>query len=644
MPQSLEPFLTPIICDPSARGTFSPNIANRRGPKTGAVPFDAKRHQAALRAERKQSRVSNIAVLDFETDPFDAATDAIIAPFLCVLYSDNFSPIIIWDDNEKTFIEKTIAAIEALPNAYTIYAHNGGKFDYMFLVHKLRGKVSFKGRAIMACTIGNHELRDSYHLIPERLASYKKDEISYDKMKRSVRHKHRQEIIDYCIADCRYLLELVKTFIEQYGFKMSIGGAAIAELKKSYDVKTLKGPTDAFIRGGFTRQDGTKTNGYYFGGRVECLAGLGHFKGKYKLYDVNSMYPFAMANYQHPIGNEYIIRPGKPNADTVFLELECFNKGALVTRAKNNETEATFGYGKFKTTIWEYETALKYGLIENVKVLLCVDNKERSNFKDFILPLYAKRQLVKAELKRLRTTGDDKTRAYEELKKDDIFLKLILNNSYGKFAENPRKYKDHFISSYGERPTSPLRDPEKRSIDLSTWGLVPQFESQEYCIWQRPSPGMKFRNVGTAASITGAARAILMEAIHNSEGAIYCDTDSLICLSLNANLHPTELGAWDLEKELSEVIICGKKLYAYREASTGIEHVKSKGASGLAFEQMFKLLYGETIKTKNAGATLTRTGKQYYLVRNIKATAKTKSAIDKSRKTPYRFSASRKVS
>src|SRR6185312_8763742 len=41
---------------------------------------------------------------------------------------------------------------------------------------------------------------------------------------------------------------------------------------------------------------------WFFGGRVECLAGAGHFvagNGGYKLYDVNSMYPSAMANGLH---------------------------------------------------------------------------------------------------------------------------------------------------------------------------------------------------------------------------------------------------------------------------------------------------------------------------------------------------------
>ena len=79
----------------------------------------------------------------------------------------------------------------------------------------------------MAARIGKHELRDSYHIIPEKLANWKKDDFDYSKLARGNRKRFRDEIIRYCINDCAYLLDIVKSFVGTYGLKLSIGQAAI---------------------------------------------------------------------------------------------------------------------------------------------------------------------------------------------------------------------------------------------------------------------------------------------------------------------------------------------------------------------------------------------------------------------------------
>jgi len=132
------------------------------------------------RGKAQRERAENIAILDMETDPFDAVEEMIIRPFLAVLYSDKFDTVVIWEENEDVFAEKVTAAIEKLPGKFTIYAHNGGRFDFLFLLHKMRGPVAFKGRGIMQAYIGAHELRDSFHIIPERLANWQKEKFDYE--------------------------------------------------------------------------------------------------------------------------------------------------------------------------------------------------------------------------------------------------------------------------------------------------------------------------------------------------------------------------------------------------------------------------------------------------------------------------------
>jgi len=583
------------------------------------------RSAASTRSEKAENRLDHVAVLDFETDPFDKETDAHIAPFTACLYSRNFEPVIIWDENEDSFLDKVIAAIEELPGAYTIYAHNGGKFDFMFFIHKLRGKLSFKGRGLMSAKIGRHELRDSFHIIPEKLASFHKEEFDYSFNLKKNRNARRKQIIAYMVSDCEYLYDIVMGFLSRFGFKISIGQAAMSELRKHYKVGRIGAKVDETLRE------------FFFGGRVECLAGRGHFVGPYKLYDRNSMYPAAMAQLQHPIGSHYIRRERKSGPDgdvkigpdTFFLDITCRNYGALVVRRQNPdthewETTTEQEYGRFKTTIWEYNTALELGLISNIKIHAVIDCAEKSDFSKHILPLYVEKEEASKRLRAIieKDGGEGLTPHYWEAKQQYMFCKFILNNSYGKFAQNPRNYKETFITG----PDDPCPDGYDQ--------LLPSFRNEQFAIWERPALKQGFVNVGTAASITGASRADLMRVIHGATDPIYCDTDSVICRAVDASvpLHPTALGAWDLEKEMDEVIIAGKKLYYYGKIGQEAKgKVKSKGASGLNRADMLKLLDGEIIATKQDGPTLTRNGRQFYMKRKIRATAPLKK--NRARKT-----------
>lgn len=558
---------------------------------------------ARKNAKKLEEKLEHVCVMDFETDPFDnRKPDDKIYPFAACFYSDQFDPITLWENDIKIFVEKLQKILDGLPGNFTIYAHNGGKFDFMFLVHILRGKVLFKGRGIMSCKIGGHELRDSLHIIPEKLANYKKDDFDYSTLSKKHREKNKLKIIQYMVNDCVYLFDIVKSFLGEFGFKISIGQAAMFELKKHYKVGTIGENTDEKLRQ------------YFFGGRVECLAGRGHFKGTYKIFDVNSMYPFVMSSFQHPISNNYSWRSkGGITKDTIFIDLDCQNFGALVKRAENNETTATVSRGRFLTTIWEYQAALDLGLIADIRFHNFIDCDKFSDFSKFILPQY-ERRLVTKELLRTLKKG---TLEYDEAKKDDIFAKLLMNNSFGKFAQNPRRFKESYITKSG--------DPAPKGYEEA---LLPTYRCADFDIWERPSPRRTYNNVGTAASITGAARAVLMRAIHNSVNPIYCDTDSLICKQLdNTIIDPKILGAWDLEKEVDEIIIDGKKLYAYKtygKAGQADEiTVKSKGspAGALDWNSMLRLMDNEIIEVIAKGPTLTKTGKQFYMRRNIRATA-----------------------
>jgi hypothetical protein len=180
------------------------------------------------------------------------------------------------------------------------------------------------------------------------------------------------------------------------------------------------------------------------------------------------------------------------------------------------------------------------------------------------------------------------------------------------------------------------------------YGDFPKVECPElgFAIWQRDARPWKFFNVGTGASVTGAARAVLMRGISLAVDPIYCDTDSIIARDLpGVDLHPTRLGAWDIEAEFSEVIIAGKKLYACRDikysefGNRDALKIRSKGVSFIdpvlweadntrykeqerAWSEMQAILDDDYIKTIRAfGPTLTRAGTQHYMERRVRSTA-----------------------
>lgn len=620
--QDISKFLAPLVTQ-SIQFDSAPKTAKRGRKPLGVRAMTKKESNDKYRAPKREDRKRCIAILDMETDPFDDTTKSAIFPFVCELYSDQFGSIVIWEEDQERFVTKVINAIESLPDQYTIYAHNGGKFDFLFLVSKIRGEVSFKGRAIMSARIGNHELRDSLHILPEKLAAWKKDTFDYSKMKKENRYKHRQEILDYLHSDCVYLFDIVKSFINEFGLKLSIGQAAFSELKKSYKVQHISEQSDEFLRR------------YFFGGRVECLAGRGLFQTdylnrNYKLFDVNSMYPFAMANFDHPLGNSYQWRRGGIGPDTVFIDIDCKSHGAFVTRSKDDPllSDVSFGKGRHFTTIWEYRVAEKYGLLEDHQIIGVVDFAERSNFSKFIVPMYDRRQIVKADMAQLKQAGKEESADFEELKKQDLFLKYLLNNAYGKFAQNPRNFKEYYYTNAGEAPPKKWMEfLNDLSEDDRHKFARPVERSDDFHVWARPSPGRRYNNVATSASITGAARAVLLEAIQNADDPIYCDTDSLICKSLSGvEIHKSKLGAWDLEAEFDRVIIAGKKTYAcevrgYPDGHEKRVKVRAKGGSGLKWPDFERMLDDAVIENLNKAPTITKAGHQHYMVRRIRATA-----------------------
>lgn len=549
-----------------------------------------------------------IATLDFETDPFKFGR--IPRPFACGIYRDG-EYVEYWSDRPELkgadVIEWAVSMIRETLSGYTVYAHNGGKFDFMYLLDQLENPLKIINGRIVQAKIGDAEIRDSYSILPIALADYHKETIDYSVMEKNVRQKHKDDILYYLAKDCEYLYDLVKTFTDSYGDKLTIGACAIAELKKLHPFKrTRKSHDDKF-------------RPFFYGGRVECFKpGIHNFERPAYYIDVNSMYPSAMRNFQHPAGNATLFvgrdaekifdkKTGKINGEcpVYFAEIVAKNNGALpfrITTKDKTLLEDGFVPGlnfnvpraTFNACSHEIYAALELGLIEIEHVLSLRVFSHSRNFAAFVDKFHALRVQAKSE----------GSKAF------DIIYKLISNSSYGKFAQNPERFCDWRFSSDGEGEGL-LNDGWKLEVDYGRWEL-----------WYKPNPGVNYFDVSIAASITSAARSILLRAIHSVKTPYYCDTDSLICEAVSdyTDLHESRLGAWKIEGMIKTALIAGKKMYAVEldkpDKKGNRWKLATKGVR-LTVEDVRKLCTGGTVDYQQDSPKFGFKGDVQFLSRSV---------------------------
>lgn len=457
-----------------------------------------------------------IAVIDLETDPFKYGR--LPLPFAAGFY-DGHEYRYFWGD---TCIVQLLEFLRHYPSPLVIFAHNGGKFDFWYIAHEIGEPVLFIDSRLVRATLYHHEIRDSYKILPVPLAQINKDEIDYQKMERGVREKHKEEILAYLRTDCVSLFDAVKRFIMRHGDVLTIGAAALKELRKSYKVEHITPAQDQIYRQ------------YFHGGRCECFE-VGPLRGSkpWKLYDVNSMYPFTMAEYLHPVGAADYVCSDIPDSPFFLARICARSKGAFPFRTKEGLT-FPHGHFEFLVTSHELRMALKLKLAEITQVIEVHAWDEVRSFDKFVYPL--DKEKIEAE-----NRGDKAGRT---------IAKLTENNAYGKFATDPTRFKEFKLFD---------SVPECEAAGFEVDGEIG--ERIIGALRKEPIP-RQYYNVATGASITGAGRSIFMHAWASADRTSYGDTDSQWCQELPLDLHQKKLGAWKLETECDTLYVAGKKLYA----------------------------------------------------------------------------------
>lgn len=579
------------------------------------------------------TRAKKIASCDCETDPFEHGLQ--IKPFLWGF----------WDGKEYREFDETgdfVEFVSALP--IVLYAHNGGKFDFMFLLKFLREtRAQIINGRFVSLNLGNCELRDSYSIIPEPLKNFgAKQDIEMWKLRAENRAQHMGEIKSYCEQDCKILYDAVKRYREKAGKQKTIASNALTFARK---LGLDPGKTNHRFDEDFRP--------FYFGGRTECFQPGTH--RNIRLIDIHSAYPYAMS-HNHATGHDFTWKSdftgmSEEEMQCSFVTLECMSRGAFPKRT-NDGLAFPHAYDRYHVTGWEFLTALQLGLIEDLKIETVRTTDARITFKPYVDHWYAEKKAVD---KKTDPTGY-------------TIAKIMLNSLYGKLAQNPARYKDYRIVPAGTRINPvvlkevTLKSGRKKWIksicefvrnksisevcevcgehaNEHGWTLEFEYEGHEIhareSLWKwkfelgeewKAKP--LYKNVATGASITGFTRAHLLRAMAaiGWNHVLYVDTDGIACgpgADLSKIPFNDELGSWELEEEGAPIgHFCGKKLYGIElsKPKKGNKYKVASKGTRLTFQDIEKVARGETVRWESPSPTFKLDGSQSYIVRDIKRT------------------------
>lgn len=194
---------------------------------------------------------------------------------------------------------------------YKIYAHNGGKFDFLPIVEELsKRKVPYHltqiaGRLAQVKIITDNSnrvtLRDSICILPDKLKNLtkafkvenQKGEIDFDKEEFDKNNpRHMSYLKDDLYGTYQVLAKFFNTEkVRDVRPKLTIASTALAVHRTTLKNPVRKSPN--YIQN-FVRQS-------YVGGRVEIFK---HDGTALNSYDFNSLYPYCMRSFPVPV--EYI--------------------------------------------------------------------------------------------------------------------------------------------------------------------------------------------------------------------------------------------------------------------------------------------------------------------------------------------------
>jgi len=328
------------------------------------------------------------------------------------------------------------------------------------------------------------------------VVNHKKKEIDYEKIT-----KVDDELLEYLEYDCWGLYEVIERYfrwdmIKRAGPAYTVASQALRVFRTFLkdEIPSLAPNIDAFVRSS------------YFGGRTEIFKPFFEQQKTnemLKSYDVNSLYPAVMREFDYPGGfhfETYQYLPNKIGFYDVEVTVPEMYVPPLGMRFNNMEDKLIFPTGTFRG-IWstaELNYAMSIGCKINKVYKGAIFRNIGPLFKEYIEFLYAiRKKSSKASV-------------------DNVLCKLLMNSSYGRFGLNLEREQLYFDDgSEGLRPYMDIEIDEKGDDIIRLASKNVQLESS-------------FSNVSIAAWVTSQAR-VWMHKLYmmSPESLYYTDTDSI---------------------------------------------------------------------------------------------------------------------
>lgn len=388
---------------------------------------------------------------------------------------------------------------------------------------------------------GTMELFDSYKLIPMKVEEIpkafglemKKLDLDYD-LQRDINHIPTDEEIEYVKHDVLIVAKAIKQMKERGMVKMTAASNALhnyksrlekKEFERMYPQLTIDVDKDCrkAYKGGWT---------YLNPNYKDIKLGIG------RVYDVNSMYPWAMKYCALPWGDP-LYYEGEPTEDKVFpLFIHCFKCKFKLKPGKYPSIQIKNSM-RFADT--EYlvdsnnEDVLMY--VTSIDYKLVLDNYDVWDVEHY--GGYRFRQKVGMFAEYIDFWYEQKAEHKHSGNMAMYYVaKLMLNSLYGKFGSNPEK-----------RSKYPYLDEETDVVKY------------EYGMYEIT----KTAYVPVAAFITSYCRdKIIRTAIACGDRFVYADTDSIHIVGdeePNIDIDDYRLGAFKLESTFQEAKFHRAKCY-----------------------------------------------------------------------------------
>lgn len=448
-----------------------------------------------------------------------------------------------------------------------IFAHNA-EFDLLTIFGNIYTKLDstavFNGKFISAKYENGITFADSLNIFPSTVQKIGQtigiDKLENEKVKTEGLRKDNisKEDIEYCIRDCEIIfLALQKIFETSGTVKITLASLSMFTFRSKFLTKPI-----------YYNEFNDEFHESYYGGRTECFK-IG--KVKARVFDVNSMYPYAMTKIKFPdtkalkketkIDSKYLIYLVKRYEGMTKIKVRHKETyfGYLPCRMKiGNNVKLMFPVGEFETTVNFNE--LRFALQENVVEILEVDfaiyaNAIESPFVDFVNYHYEHRLKTENELEKL-------------------IDKLKSNSLYGKFGQKI-KYNTEYFDTLPFDIISEL----KKTSKFYELKLFSQYRSDCFLTTEREQFKNSFFAIPSFSSyITSYCRVLLLKALIANEknGVVYCDTDSVFLEGeFEGNVSST-LGDF---KEENKIVTEIRGLKNYSCIENGIEKDIIKGVS-----------------------------------------------------------------